>query len=162
MYAPNFELARPDELPAALVSHVREQLNQIASSFENWPLKKRCFAILELVRTLVAIDLIELHRRPSIPLLYTSGVRYRPQLTQGGQYSGIETWSDVLTCLSRGEGSCEDLAAWRIAERRIRGLEAKPFVHSRFTPELTTYHVVVRYSGVEEDPSKRLGMGAHF
>lgn len=132
------------------------------SSFDQLGANARCKLVLELVRALVEVDTHYLANTPGVPLLYESGVIYRPQGYRGGVYTGIDEWWDIPECLAMGEGSCEDLASWRVAELRVRGgvKGARPFVHSReVRPGDWLYHIVVRLpNGVEEDPSALLGM----
>jgi len=53
-------------------------------------------------------------------------------------------------------GDCEDLSAWRVAELRLGGVRAIPWVVQSGN---RLYHVQVRYpDGTIEDPSRRLGM----
>lgn len=85
-----------------------------------------------------------------VPLLYQSGVRYQREL-------GTEHWQTVQETLKKGYGDCEDLASWRAAELRRRGVPASA-VAVRTGPR--RYHAVVLWpDGRIEDPSKKLGMG---
>lgn len=82
--------------------------------------------------------------------LYSAGVRYAREPL------GRERWQSAAETLRRGEGDCEDLVAWRVAELRCMGEEAHPMVYS---PRPGLLHCVVRRShGRVEDPSKKLGM----
>lgn len=155
-YSPLFELRT--SITPQLATHLRSQLVSVDRDFDGWTLGRRCKAVVELVKTLVAIDLQYLARNPRTPWFYESGVRYRPQLTRNGSFIGQELWWDIPTILAHGEGSCEDLAAWRVAELIQLGTVARPYVHSNQTADLTVYHVVVHKGLVEEDPSKILGM----
>ncbi len=135
------------------------------ASFDELAPRIRCRLVLGLVRALVDIDREYLLAHPNTPSLYQSGVVYRPQQTVAGQYTGADLWWDIPACLAQGEGSCEDLAAWRVAELQLRGRDSmqtgvRPFVHSRDDSNgNTTYHIVVKDpSGREEDPSVALGM----
>lgn len=135
------------------------------ASFDEQPPRTRCFLVLGLVRALVDINVAYLKAHPETPGLYESGVIYRQQQTVAGAYTGIDMWWDIPQVLSQGEGSCEDLAAWRVAELQIRGKgslqrNARPFVHSKSALNGdTVYHVVVKDpEGREEDPSVLLGM----
>jgi hypothetical protein len=133
-------------------------------SFDELPASTQCKLVIGLVRSLVEVNRQYLLGHPATVPLYQSGVRYREQQTAGGVYTGIDSWWDIPACLEMGEGSCEDLAAWRVAEQQFRGKsifdrQARPFVHSKTVGDLTVYHVVVRYPGNrEEDPSVILGM----
>jgi len=86
------------------------------------------------------------------PPLYESGVRYRREPR------GSERWQTPSQTLARGEGDCEDLAAWRAAELRVSGEDlAARAVVVRSGPR--TWHAVVqRGDGSFEDPSAALGM----
>jgi hypothetical protein len=88
-----------------------------------------------------------------IPPLYKAGVRYQPE-------DGTEEWQDILDTITRGYGDCEDLAAWRVAELRMLGIRAKPYIRYKRRGGRLVYHVLVLLpSGRLEDPSLRLGMG---
>jgi hypothetical protein len=87
------------------------------------------------------------------PPLYQSGVVYVPEPP------GREHWQDVPTTLERGKGDCEDLASWRIAELRVKGERAIPWVTWRRVGDGLRFHALVkRADGTIEDPSARLGM----
>lgn len=107
-----------------------------------------------LLEALTRINADYLLRHPSTPQLYQSGVRYRREPP------GSERWLSVPAILRTGFGDCEDLACWRAAELRIRGIRAKAFptlVPSVSGREL--WHIKVGVLGGEvEDPSKKLGM----
>lgn len=87
------------------------------------------------------------------PPLYQAGVVYVPE------GPGREEWQDIPTTLARGEGDCEDLASWRIAELRVQGEQAIPWVTWRRVGTGLRYHALVkRADGSIEDPSAKLGM----
>lgn len=115
-----------------------------------------------LLNALAAINCDILQRDPTIPRLYESGVRYRPE------DPGREEWQDVAETLRRGFGDCEDLACWLVAERRVRdGIQATPDFTLRnveVAPGHMTkvFHIFVRLpGGSREDPSRELGMTSH-
>lgn len=89
-----------------------------------------------------------------LPPLYRAGVEYeREGRTIAGRPK--EVWRTIPQVLKRGAGDCEDLASWRVAELREKGINATPLLtrHGRM------FHVRVRFpDGTVEDPSKRLGM----
>jgi hypothetical protein len=86
------------------------------------------------------------------PPVYQSGVRYRREPR------GSERWQTPSQTLQRGEGDCEDLAAWRAAELRVSGEDpAARAVVVRSGPR-TWHAVVARGDGSFEDPSAALGM----
>lgn len=88
------------------------------------------------------------------PALYRSGVRYQREPL------GAENWRYIPAILRDGIGDCEDLAAWRVAELRERGENAKFLITKRRKPSgFLVYHIkVLRANGKEEDPSRLLGM----
>lgn len=102
-----------------------------------------------LLEGLVRLNLTQL-RRGLVPPLYQSGVRYQRE------QRGREDWQTAAEAYARRVADCEDLAAWRAAELRLAGIEARAIVYQA-GPRLK--HVVVEYpDGRREDPSKRLGM----
>jgi len=104
---------------------------------------------------LTAVDELELRAYPHLPLLYRSGVKYYREPF------GDDPWQDVLTTLSVGYGDCEDFAAWRAAELRVRyGIAAVCEFHHLITDKMQhKFHIFVRYpDGRLEDPSAILGM----
>jgi hypothetical protein len=111
--------------------------------------------LLWLLEALIKCNSIYLASNPKTPLLYASGVRYQREPR------GQEEWQDIPTIMKLQRGDCEDLAAWRAAELRTRGVFAKghlKWYHSR-SALVTLYHVVVKLpDGSIDDPSKRLGM----
>jgi hypothetical protein len=107
-----------------------------------------------LLHSLVVLDLAYLRFHPETPEIYRAGVRYHrePQ--------GYEQWLTIPCVLDQRWGDCEDLAAWRVAELRLRGIDAWPCFHWRKFKTALVYHIVVcRPDGVMEDPSRVLGMG---
>jgi hypothetical protein len=130
-------------------------------SFDELAPGQKCRLVLGLVRALVDVDIEYLKAHPQTPALYHAGVSYRPQQTVQGNFTGIDHWWDIPAVRLHGEGSCEDLAAWRVAELQLAGhAHVRPFVHSReVSPGNTLYHIVVKLpDGSEEDPSALLGM----
>lgn len=109
--------------------------------------------LLLLMECLSQINILWLKKNKAPPL-YKSGVRYErePQ--------GIENWQDIPHILANGVGDCEDLACWRIAELRLHGIKARPYIKWRRDNGLTTYHALVMWPNQKiEDPSLALGMG---
>ena len=92
----------------------------------------------------------------AIPPLYKSGVRYRRESPKR------ERWLRSDEVLEVGYGDCEDLAAWRAAELRQRGLPAKVIVKKTGPRKFHALVAVPTETGrwITEDPSRRLGMGA--
>lgn len=108
-----------------------------------------------LLEALTLSDEIWLRTHPSAPGIYASGVRYKREP------DGVEIWQSIPALLSSRFGDCEDLACWRTAELRIRGIAAQPAFYFRRIGETLLYHIVVRLpDGQIEDPSAKLGMGA--
>ena len=133
-------------------------------------------AALRLLNWLARENAILLAARPELPLLYDSGIVYRPETD--------ETWCDYLNMLAQGHEDCDGLAAARAGELQARGIdalrsgdggydEAKRRRPASIPAEvmLTTrnredepglYHCIVRYRvgtrWYRDDPSKRLGM----
>lgn len=107
---------------------------------------------------LVQLDMDFLRRarkRAPFPLLYASGVRYRREAAPS---SGLraERFQIIPDVLRARAGDCEDLSAWRVAELRLSGVRAIPWI---IRTGARLYHVQVKYpDGRIEDPSKRLGM----
>lgn len=111
--------------------------------------------VLELLlEALIESNMAYLRTCPSIPRLYESGVVYVEEPEDR------DHWQDIPETLGVGEGDCEDLACWRIAELRVRDDEAaQPFISKAVVGDKTIYHIAVRrVDGPIEDPSRMLGM----
>lgn len=124
-------------------------------SYEMMPHEVKVRIMYRLVQALVLVDAEYLRKVPNTPLLYASGVRYQQEPF------GEEEWQDIPYTLKLGYGDCEDLAAWRVAELRVKFNErADPEVMGRVLPSgMALYHIRVRREdGSIEDPSKLLGM----
>lgn len=98
--------------------------------------------------------------------LYKSGVTYQMEsMRELRPYDvpRIEDWYDIPTLYAVGHGDCEDLTMARVAELRIKGIKAEPFLKYQNIPGLgVMYHVLVKLkNGKFDDPSKILGMGRH-
>jgi hypothetical protein len=168
-YDPLFELSNPQEIPPSLLRKLGEELLTVQGPyFDKMPAGARCSAILQMIRTLVEIDKWHLHYHPEYPSLYSSGVVYRTQQTVRGNLTGMDHWWNLPTVYKMGEGSCEDLAAIRVAELQMKGptaydRAARPKVHSKLVGGNSTYHVIVAFpDNREEDPSLLLGMPTPF
>lgn len=120
-----------------------------------------------LLECLVQINVAMMKSRP-FPDLYRSHVRYKQEPL------GEENWRDAAIVLATGFGDCEDLAAYRVAELRVKhGVPAKcVFRWKTFNVQTSTgprkvklYHILVGvWQGNQlllEDPSKKLGMPSH-
>ena len=105
-----------------------------------------------LLEALATANAGHLRLHPNTPWLYASGVRYAEA------DESQEIWTDIPETLARGFGSCQDLAAWRLAELRVRAREAAlPVVTARRLGARAVTHVVVRRAdGRIEDPSWEL------
>lgn len=110
--------------------------------------------LLWFLEALTRCNVLWLETHPQAVELYRSGVRYR-------QEKDTEAWLDIPHVIENRYGDCEDLAAWRVAELRVQGVKAKPFLrwYNRPSQGITLYHVQVRLpDGKIEDPSRVLGM----
>jgi len=106
----------------------------------------------DLVHALVRLN-VNAMKRERLPKLYDSGIRYRRESRKNGR--GREWFLTLPQMLETGFGDCEDLAAARCAELRMKGVRAQPW----FSRRGRTWHVYVRHpSGKTEDPSLVLGM----
>jgi hypothetical protein len=97
--------------------------------------------------------------RYGLPALYASGVRYRTihgaARCRSDRRESCERFLSARQLLAEKLGDCKDLAAYRAAELRLQGEDARAFV----VPSPTGFHVKVRRAdGSIEDPSIRLGM----
>jgi hypothetical protein len=111
-----------------------------------------------LLSTLVAVDQLYLHAHPELPSVYASGVRYVEE-PQGYLKLGEENWQDIPTCLGLKKGGNRDLVAWRCAELRNQGLDARPLLYTQRTAGgMLRYRAVVLLpDGRVEDPSSGRG-----
>jgi len=108
--------------------------------------------ILLLLKALVDINMDWLQRYPQTPSIYKSGVKYQRE-------EGTEEWKSIPVLLKEKFGDCEDLGAWRAAELRVKGIDAKPYLKYHRKGNFYLYHVVVQWpDGRIEDPSRALGM----
>jgi hypothetical protein len=108
----------------------------------------------QLLEALIAANIEYLRACPSTPSLYESGVVYEEEPGER------DHWQDIPETLGLGNGDCEDLGCWRIAELRYRAEEhATPYITWREVETRTVFHIAVRRSdGTVEDPSRLLGM----
>lgn len=108
-----------------------------------------------LLDALAAIDCELLARRPDIPDIYASGVRYEEEPP------GCEDWQDAATCLRMGKADCDDLSCWLTAQRRVReGVDARSVWKSKKREDGGyLYHILTKLpDGRVEDPSYVRGM----
>ncbi len=94
----------------------------------------------------------ELSMAGGFPPLYETGVRYVREPR------GQERWLPPSEVLRRGQGDCEDLAAYRAAELRLTGEDPHAEARVVRTGPRTWHAVVLREDGDWEDPSAGLGM----
>lgn len=114
------------------------------------------------VEALAESNLIYLAKNPRVPPLARAGIKYRHDKTERP-----ELWLSIPEVIARGWADCKCLAAWRIAELRVRGIVASPRISNcRNLKYLKScgahYHVAVNAiiggRPVVMDPSKELGM----
>lgn len=110
--------------------------------------------LLNLAHALARTDQLILRFNPDTPSLYDSGVKYHAE-------EDVEEWCDINVLLRQGWGDCEDLACWRIAELRREGRQADPLIKWQTDGKRIVYHMLVHLpdEGINEDPSRILGMG---
>ncbi len=93
-------------------------------------------------------------RLPVLPKLYDSKVRYRAE-------AGSEAYVDAAACVRRGYADAAEIAAWRCAELRREGLDARVMIkrEPRVEVEGHYYYYVVRVllpDGTMDDPVKEI------
>lgn len=118
------------------------------------PVQLRVALAREYLGALVRTDELLLAYK-LVPPLYETRVRYR----QEPEDSEAEEFADALTCLRRGWGDCDDLAAWRCADLIRSGVSASLAfkAHARERGERRVVHCIVRLpDGSLEDPSRRM------
>ena len=146
--------------------------------------------LLWLLESLTRWNQLYLKDNPGTPLLYQSGIRYAvPEQFQKAKNSplrvisealkntrdrkvlealdeinamcGGEHFRDIPALIENREGDCDNVACYRVAELRHRGIAAQPYITWRRRPTGgMTYHALVRWpDGSSEDPSLLLGMG---
>ncbi len=119
-------------------------------AFNQLPAANAAEVVSHLVQAMVANNVGYL-RTHTVPLLYQSGVRYKPD-----NHGATEMqWWDIPSIMSHGFADCKGLAAWRVAELRSAGYSASPQV---ITDNGQMFHVRVLGPNGIEDPSKILGM----
>jgi hypothetical protein len=92
----------------------------------------------------------EIRAGRSLPPLYSTRIRYRPEPNRG---SGVEYFDGPWTCLARGWADCDDLVCYRVGELLAAGEPASVICMWRW-PRL---HVAVRRADQRaEDPAKIL------
>lgn len=91
---------------------------------------------VDVMEQLVTTDKKWLKTNPGAPTVAASGVR--PGLILR------EARSDISSMLHHGSGDLDSLAAWRIAELRIQGVDAKPVLIKGRRGDKTTFTVRVQ------------------
>ncbi len=134
-------------------------------SFDSLSLVSRCRIVRLAIEPLVYANEEWLRRNAGAPSIYESGVIYQDQAPVIDPFDDDEEtdwWQDTARLLETGAGSCEDLAAWRVAELHLAGeTSAQLDVIAQETGNDVLYHVrVKREDGSIEDPSVVLGMAA--
>lgn len=109
------------------------------------------------LEALAALDRVYLRSHPDTPELYEAGVRYLRDAEDRDQgRPRAELWLTVPDVLRVGGADCKCLAAWRVAELRELGEDARHHI-VRMGPHV--WHIQVRRAdGTIEDPSRELGM----
>ena len=110
---------------------------------------QNAIALEALLRCLIDLNILWLQVHPYTPPLYQSGVYYERTII----------WDTIPALYARGFGDCKSLTAARIAELFMAGYHTVPVF--RFDTEQygTMFHILVMMlSGLNEDPSKILGM----
>lgn len=110
-------------------------------------------AIHAAVETLARANVAYLRDNPNTSPLAKAGVAYERE-----SVALTERWQTIPEVLARGVGDCEDLAAWRIAELRIRGIRAYPHVIGKNGKWHIQVKVISNNKQSIQDPSKELGM----
>jgi len=110
------------------------------------------------IEALTALDRVYLRSHPGTLPIYESGAVYLRDAEDRDQgRPRAELWLTVPDVMRAGGADCKCLVAWRLAELRERGEDARPVI-VRVSQSL--WHVQLRREdGRIEDPSKRLGMG---
>lgn len=90
-------------------------------SFPRLTAGQRRAVIQSLLEALCTVNTAYLLLFPGTPWLYDSGIRYVEEPPDR------DDWQDIEETLHRHEADCEDLAAWRVAELRVRCREPATF-----------------------------------
>lgn len=109
--------------------------------------------LLWVLECLTQINVLWLRQHPETPLLYSSGVVYKPDMPG-------EIFRDIPNILEAGFGDCDCLSCYRTAELRNIGIMARSFIKWRLNDKGGwTYHALTAWpDGRIEDPSLALGM----
>lgn len=114
------------------------------------PYSERALALL--VRALVEADVAYLRAHPRTPALREAGVR--PDGARSRCPRAGDEWHGIDAILASGVANSVSLAAWRCAERIVRGERVEPLVRWVPSDGGGVYHVVLAgEDGALEDPS---------
>lgn len=128
-------------------------------------------ALLYLLEALTNMNRVWLKFQGS-PSIYESGVRYMRDPGHS-KTPKEENWIIIPEVIDNGGSDCKNLAAWRCAEQREKGVICRPYLKWKRRNNGTLYHVLVQYGievpgtdggfewGYMEDPSRLLGMGGN-
>ena len=109
-------------------------------------------SLRNLLEYMVRENMSFLRRYPETPSLYRSGVTY----------ARTRIWEPIPALYKRGKGDCKSLATALCAEYRLHGVWCRPVFRFYVTPAGdTNYHILCQTKTGWEDPSAKLGMGAH-
>ena len=109
----------------------------------------------DMLELLARRNMRYLRDNPQTPGIFRSGVRYEQEP------EGNEDWLDIPTILKWGVADCEELAAWLVAELRVRHNVPARFIIIPQWQELEQrfdYHISVWTPRGNIDPSAMLGM----
>lgn len=112
---------------------------------------QECLVIL--MDALAKVNVTFLRVNPDTPPLYLAPIRYHFDPREP------DPWQDIPSTLAKGYGDCEDLACWRMAEYRVKGIDARPLIRWKRREGKYVYHALLRLpDGRTEDPSIAMGM----
>ena len=111
----------------------------------------------DLLNALVGIDMLYLSAHPEVPPLAQSGVRYAddalPKLGIPLPHTQ-ERWQDIPSSLETSQAGNKDLVAWRVAELRLKGVNAQALMVQNKGMFADGYRAVVQLpNGQTEDIS---------
>jgi len=129
------------------------RINFVLDSFDDYMDPQLMIGTIDaLARSLMLANINFLSQNLDTPLLYESGVYYKPE-------DGEENFFDIPRVLRDGHADCEDLSAWRAAELTILGMPSYPFTtYAILDNGDLLFHVRVMTPRGVEDPSQLLGM----
>jgi len=123
---------------------------------------------LMIMHAMMGINMEYLQCYPKAPTLYSCDGRdaaHPVVIYQEEPKGSLESFDSFPIVMGRGWGDCDDLAAIRCAELRVRGnIQAVPYIKWRPAGDAraNVYHACVQWpDGRIEDPSLALGMAGH-